>query len=299
MVDHTHHDLSSLAGLTAIHMGFCSCLAYVLVKCGVAEATIDSDTYYRGVIPIAGLFAVTLWCGNAAYMYLSVAFIQMIKALMPAAVYTVGCFLGTEKYSINYVGNMLVISLGVAIASYGEINFDLLGVVFQGFSIVSESTRLGLIQILLQSRGVKLNPVTTLYYVAPPCFVFLMFPWAYLEMNKVMNEPLNINPWILLASAASAFALNVAVFLLIGKTSALTMNVAGVIKDWLLIFLSFGMFHSPITGIQLGGYGMAFLGVCWYNYLKSQPAAPVKKPEVDDAAKEPLLDSNLQGKERI
>lgn len=29
-----------------------------------------------------------------------------------------------------------------------------------------------------------------------------------------------------------------AVFLLIGKTSALTMNVAGVIKDWLLIGLS-------------------------------------------------------------
>ncbi len=29
-----------------------------------------------------------------------------------------------------------------------------------------------------------------------------------------------------------------AVFLLIGKTSALTMNVAGVVKDWLLIFLS-------------------------------------------------------------
>jgi hypothetical protein len=29
-----------------------------------------------------------------------------------------------------------------------------------------------------------------------------------------------------------------AVFLLIGKTSALTMNVAGVVKDWLLIALS-------------------------------------------------------------
>lgn len=28
------------------------------------------------------------------------------------------------------------------------------------------------------------------------------------------------------------------VFLLIGKTSALTMNVAGVVKDWLLILLS-------------------------------------------------------------
>ncbi len=29
-----------------------------------------------------------------------------------------------------------------------------------------------------------------------------------------------------------------AVFLLIGKTSALTMNIAGVVKDWILIGLS-------------------------------------------------------------
>jgi hypothetical protein len=33
-------------------------------------------------------------------------------------------------------------------------------------------------------------------------------------------------------------ALNLSVFLLIGKTSALTMNLAGVVKDWLLIGLS-------------------------------------------------------------
>ena len=32
--------------------------------------------------------------------------------------------------------------------------------------------------------------------------------------------------------------LNMAVFLLIGKTSALTMNIGGVVKDWLLIGLS-------------------------------------------------------------
>ena len=36
--------------------------------------------------------------------------------------------------------------------------------------------------------------------------------------------------------------MNMAVFLLIGRSSALTMNVAGVLKDWLLIMLSVVMF---------------------------------------------------------
>jgi hypothetical protein len=43
-------------------------------------------------------------------------------------------------------------------------------------------------------------------------------------------------------SPAPPAALNMSVFLLIGKTSALTMNVAGVLKDWLLIIVSVLMY---------------------------------------------------------
>ena len=39
-----------------------------------------------------------------------------------------------------------------------------------------------------------------------------------------------------------------AVFLLIGKTSALTMNIAGVVKDWMLIGLSG---ERPARGTRL------------------------------------------------
>jgi hypothetical protein len=34
---------------------------------------------HRSVVPVGALFAMTLWMGNAAYMYLSVSFIQMMK----------------------------------------------------------------------------------------------------------------------------------------------------------------------------------------------------------------------------
>lgn len=47
--------------------------------------------------------------------------------------------------------------------------------------------------------------------------------------------------------------LNMAVFLLIGKTSALTMNIAGVVKDWMLIGLSVWMFNSAVSGLNLLG----------------------------------------------
>ena len=63
-----------------------------------------------------------------------------------------------------------------------------------------------------------------------------------------------------LASAGTAFALNCASFLLIGNTSALTLQLAGVVKDWLLIVMSAAVFRHALTPLNLGGYLFAFAG---------------------------------------
>lgn len=279
--------------LTIWHMTFSSGLAFAVVRLGYVEAcNMSAETYVKAVVPIGACFAGTLWLGNAAYLYLSVSFIQMLKALMPVAVFIVGCVLGTESYDQNTMANMLVVSAGVAIASYGEINFVVIGVLLQMISICTESTRLTLVQILLQSRGLKLNPVTTLYYIAPCSAGFLLVPFALLEAKTLFNDPqVNYDVFTFLSNAAAAFALNMAVFLLIGKTSALTMNIAGVVKDWLLIGLSVFLFHSAVTSINLGGYMVAFLGVCWYNYRKLQNMK--KKQAEKEAAKSSLEEDDI------
>jgi len=274
--------------LTVWHMLFSSSIASVFVWSGKVPSTEGMDTkrYASSVMPIGVLFAGTLWMGNAAYLHLSVSFIQMLKALMPAAVYAVGCLLSTETFAWKYVANMLIITVGVALASAGEVALVPVGVAMQLGSVLTESTRLALVQILLQKRGLKLNPITTLYYVAPASGLFLMIPWSVLEAEKLWDGlhtgEVSISPLILLANAACAFALNLSVFLLIGKTSALTMNVAGVIKDWLLIGMSSFLFHSKVTPLNLQGYSVAFAGVCWYNWTKLKgmneaPAAAVEQ----------------------
>lgn len=255
-------------------MFFCASLAIMLVKSGKVDSiNMDTETYIKAIVPIGACYAGTLWVGNAAYLYLSVSFIQMLKALMPVAVFTVGCIFGTDRFRWPTFLNMILIAIGVAIASYGEINFNIVGVMYQLSGIATESVRLVLVQILLQGRGLRLNPITTLYYVAPCCFVFLLIPFFALEAGEIaLDTSLSVSPLHLLANATAAFGLNMAVFLLIGKTSALTMNIAGVVKDWMLIGLSVFLFHSLVTSINLVGYLIAFLAVCWYNYSKLQQA---------------------------
>eukprot|EP00877_Chromochloris_zofingiensis_P006142 jgi/Chrzof1/1781/Cz10g20260.t1 len=255
--------------LTCTHMAFCSVLSWVFVSSGTVEAKpIDSDTYIRSVLPVGGLFALTLWLGNAAYLYLNVSFIQMLKACMPLLVYLVGAAFGTEQLHCKTLLNLLVVVLGILMASYGELHFVVLGVALQIASIFTESIRLTLVQILLQAKGVKLNPITTMYHIAPVCFVCLIVPFAFWEAESLVTHGVTVGAGVLLASAASAFALNVSIFLLIGKTSALTMNVAGVVKDWLLIGLSCILYGSVVTTMQLVGYSIALAGVFYYNYNK-------------------------------
>lgn len=77
------------------------------------------------------------------------------------------------------------------------------------------------LQVLLQKRGLKLNPITSLYYISPCCFLFLSLPWAILELPKLMRSPelVVVDPVIMISNAAAAFGLNMSVFLLIGKVS--------------------------------------------------------------------------------
>ena len=77
--------------------------------------------------------------------------------------------------------------------------------------------------------------------------IIYVCPSHQVEAGKVipllMEGRVNFPPVLLLLNALCAFALNLAVFMLIGKTSALTMNIAGVVKDWLLIWFSFSVFQ--------------------------------------------------------
>ncbi|KAK8520308.1 hypothetical protein V6N13_031232 [Hibiscus sabdariffa] len=259
--------------LTMIHMSFCASLAFLLVKVFrfVDPVSMSKDLYISSVVPIGALYSLSLWLSNSAYIYLSVSFIQMLKALMPVAVYSIGVLFKKDSFKTDTMINMVSISFGVGIAAYGEARFDTWGVVLQLGAVAFEATRLVLIQILLTSKGITLNPITSLYYVAPCCLVFLLVPWIFVEYPVLKETSSFAFDFVIFGTNSfCAFALNLAVFLLVGKTSALTMNVAGVVKDWLLIAFSWSVIKDTVTPINLFGYGLAFLGVAYYNHAKLQ-----------------------------
>ncbi|EYU26243.1 hypothetical protein MIMGU_mgv1a006586mg [Erythranthe guttata] len=260
-------------GLTLLHMVFSSVLCFVLtkvLKIMKVEEGMTLDIYVSSVLPIGAMFAMTLWLGNTAYLYISVAFAQMLKAIMPVAVFILGVLAGLEVMSCRMLLIMSVISFGVLVASVGEISINWVGVVYQMGGVVGEALRLIFMEIFVKRKGLKLNPISMMYYVSPCSAVCLLLPWIFLEMPRMDAQGTwNFKPLVLTLNSLCTFALNLSVFLVISHTSALTIRVAGVVKDWVVVLLSALLFaDTKLTLINLFGYAIAIAGVAAYNNHK-------------------------------
>ena len=121
------------------------------------------------------------------------------------------------------LGNVSFIVLGVIIASFGELQFVLIGVLFQMAGILFEAIRLTMVQRLLSSSEFKMDPLVSLYYFAPACAVMNGVVALVVEVPKVtMQDFYNVGLFVLLANAMVAFFLNVSVVLLVSVTSTAT-----------------------------------------------------------------------------
>ncbi|KAL3325643.1 hypothetical protein AABB24_036728 [Solanum stoloniferum] len=258
------------------------------------EEGMTLDIYISSVIPIGAMFAMTLWLGNTAYLYISVSFAQMLKAIMPVAVFILGVAAGLEMMSCRMLLIMSVISFGVLVASYGEISINWVGVIYQMGGVVGEALRLIFMEILVKWKGLKLNPISVMYYVSPCSALCLLVPWIFLEKPK-MDEELtwSFHPLVLTLNCICTFALNLSVFLVISHTSALTIRVAGVVKDWVVVLLSALLFaDTKLTLINLCGYAIAIAGVAAYNSHKLKKEATRVTDESQATSSIPLVSSS-------
>jgi hypothetical protein len=96
-------------------------------------------------------------------------------------------------------------------------------------------------------------------------FIFLFIPWYLLEKPEMDITQIQFNYSIFFLNALSAFALNISIFLVIGRTGAVTIRVAGVLKDWILIALSTIIFpESIITSLNIIGYAAGKLSILFF-----------------------------------
>ncbi|KAF7190727.1 putative sugar phosphate/phosphate translocator [Pseudocercospora fuligena] len=257
--------------LTTWHLAFATLMTQILARFTTVldsrkKVPMTGRIYLRAIVPIGLMFSLSLICGNLTYLYLSVSFIQMLKATTPVAVLIASWIFGVAPPSLKTLGNVSFIVVGVIIASYGEIQFNMTGFLYQVGGIVFEATRLVMVQRLLSSAEFKMDPLVSLYYFAPACAIMNGLVAMIFEVPKMTLKDIeNVGYFILLVNAMIAFLLNVSVVFLIGKTSSLVMTLSGVLKDILLVGASMLIFRDPVSGLQAFGYSIALGGLVYYK----------------------------------
>ena len=124
--------------------------------------------------------------------------------------------MGIDKFDVKTLINVSFIVLGIVVASFGEIKFVLVGVLYQIGGIIFEAMRLVSIERLLSSAEYKMDPLVSLYYFAPVCALMNFCVAVIFEIPRIQMTDLHyVGLWTLLANAMVAFALNISVVFLV------------------------------------------------------------------------------------
>ncbi|KAJ2916576.1 hypothetical protein MD484_g3853, partial [Candolleomyces efflorescens] len=254
--------------LVTFHLAFAAVGTRVLQRTthlldAAKDIHMSKDMFMKSILPIGMLFSGSLVLSNTAYLYLSVAYIQMLKAFTPVAILLISWSFRLQEPNKKLAIIVVMISTGVALTSQGELHFNLFGFLTQAAAVGFESSRLVMIQILL--HNLKMDPLVSLHYYAPVCAVITACIIPFTEGLAPFYALKDLGALVLLSNAGVAFLLNVAAVFLVGVGSGLILTLAGVFKDILLITGSVIIFGASVSPMQVFGYSIALCGLVLFK----------------------------------
>ena len=254
--------MSTLLSIATLCLGWCPCDQTKLLT---------PHTYCTRVLPIGIALGLCLTTGNVAYLYNSVAFIQILKAFAPVVLLLVLFTAKLEKPSFTLVTSILIISGGTAVAVRGEVELSLIGVAYMLASEFFEAIKLVMTQILLVDR--KFGSVEGLAVVGPAAMVALAVCSVLGEDCRDAMDKVSQRPLLFLAASCGGVLVNLATNIMVAATSALTLRVTSLLRNIGIVFMSTAVLReSTLTLLESVGFCIALSGFVLYQHARRNPA---------------------------
>ena len=227
--------------------------------------------------------------------------VQIVKSLAIVFNFVLSVVLGLEQLRARLCLVVALITCGVALSSYGDLDFNTVGFMCALGAAVLAAVRWVVTQRLLwthhaaQRLAVTPTPHATpiprharhesdsllvLYALAPAAAVVLVPAFLLVELRPLLADPVWHNGveaaelgLIVVGGGALAFALLFVEVNLVKHTSALSLNVLGNVKDVLKIVLAVGIFHDHLSAVNVAGVALTLASACLYSHFKTQDGA--------------------------
>ncbi|CAL5036840.1 unnamed protein product [Urochloa decumbens] len=233
--------------------------------------------YFMRVVPTALGTALDINLSNASLVFISVTFATMCKSAAPIFLLLFAFAFRLETPSIKLLGIIFVISVGVLLTVAKETEFDFWGFIFVTLAAVMSGFRWSMTQILLQkdTYGLK-NPITLMSHVTPVMAIatmilsLLLDPWSDFQKNSYFDNPWHVmrSCLLMLIGGSLAFFMVLTEYILISATSAITVTIAGVVKEAVTILVAVFYFHDEFTWLKGAGLFTIMVGVSLFNWYK-------------------------------
>lgn len=197
--------------------------------------------------------------------------------------------------------SLLVLLLGVAIASVTDLKLNLLGSILSGLAIAT--TCVGQILTNTIQRKLKVTSTQLLYQSAPyqAAILFATGPFVdQLLTNRSVFAHKYTAPVVgfIVMSCLIAVSVNFSTFLVIGTTSPVTYQVLGHLKTCLVLSFGYTLLHDPFTMRNILGILIAIFGMALYScfsVLESKKKSAIDTlpvlSQMPEKETEPLLET--------
>ena len=257
-------------------------VTFFLVQIGIvqlSETAQSTSKIWLRILPVGLCAAVSMACGNLAYLYISVPLIQMLKAVTPVVTMLSLFAVKLEKLSHKLVVSILLLSVGSAVACYGAVKWSWLGFAFMIMSVFAQSTRMVYAQFLLSN--IKLSVFDGLYYFSPTTLFFMCTFIVGFELPALMKAEglpfLIANARWLAVCGTAGFGLNFVIYGVVKTSGSLTLNMLVILDNIIVVLFSYFFLNQHVSFLQACGYGIAMTGNFLYVWVRlAKPQLPHK-----------------------
>lgn len=270
--------------MTCINM-FVKCfLSRVIDRCSSSEngtmMALPLSLYWKLAVPIGVCTALDIMLSNLSLFYITVTFYTIVKSGGNVWNLLFSICLGHQRPSWHLFGVIVLISSGIGLASYGSAHF-----VLDGFLLVLAASVIGtlrwvltqsLLQAMESTHGAPRNKVLAVVYYVSPASALGLLPIAlvsegsdYATSRFMLDSQLLLMSLVFIfISGCLAFVLIFIEILLVKKTSALSLGIAGSFKDVTQVLLAVFIFGDQLISINVCGLVVATCGMLFYTYIK-------------------------------
>ncbi|KAH9083019.1 hypothetical protein Ae201684P_013922 [Aphanomyces euteiches] len=242
-------------------------------------APIASVNYWRLCVPIGLFTGADIVMSNMSLEYITVSFFTIVKSGGNVWNLLFSILLGLQKPTVPLLVVVVVICFGIGLASYGTIHFVLFGFLLVLFASILGTLRWVLTQFLMHRMDASQNnPFCGLPHCPHECALVAADCAPPLWGECIL---------FLIAGGILSFLLIYVEVELVKKTSALSLGIAGNLKDVMQILMAMLVFHDQLSAINAAGLCIATLGLMSYSYLKATAAA--SKAEAGTSPPPPIV----------